>query len=57
MPLTLLLPGLGMGVDGVFRAEPISNLLGGMASFLTMYFTVYRKLRRMPEREINNRTV
>ena len=44
-------------VDGVFRAEPISNLLGGMASFLTMYFTVYRKLRRMPEKEINNRTV
>ena len=30
-PLTLLLPGLGMGVDGVFAAEPVSNVLGGLA--------------------------
>ena len=30
-PLTLLLPGLGMGVDGVFVAEPVSNVLGGLA--------------------------
>lgn len=44
-PLTLLLPALGFGVDGVFLAEPISNVLGGLASFLTMYFTVYRKLK------------
>lgn len=50
VPLTLFLPGLGMGVYGVFWAEPISNLLGGMASFLTMYFTVYRKLGKMKNR-------
>ena len=43
-PLTLLLPRLGFGVDGVFLAEPISNAVGGLASFLTMYFTVYRKI-------------
>lgn len=43
-PLTLLLPRLGLGVDGVFIAEPISNALGGMAAFLTMYFTLYRRL-------------
>lgn len=43
-PLTILLPYLGFGVDGVFMAEPISNLLGGAACFTTMYFTVYRKL-------------
>lgn len=30
-PLTLLLPGLGMGVDGVFAAEPVSNVLGGVS--------------------------
>ena len=45
VPLTLLLPALGMGVKGVFWAEPISNVIGGLASFLTMYFTVYRKLK------------
>ena len=44
VPLTLLLPGLGFGTNGVFLAEPISNLIGGLASFLTMYFTLYRKL-------------
>ena len=45
-PLTLLLPRLGLGVDGVFLAEPISNAIGGLACFVTMYFTVYRKLGR-----------
>lgn len=45
VPLTLLLPHIdGLSVLGVFLAEPISNLLGGLASFLTMYFTTYRKL-------------
>ena len=45
-PLTLLLPGLGMGVDGVFVADPVSNVLGGLACLLTMYVTVYRRLGR-----------
>ena len=44
VPLTLLLPSLGFGVEGVFLAEPISNAIGGLAAFLTMWFTVYRKL-------------
>ncbi len=44
VPLTLLLPGLGFGVNGVFLAEPVSNIVGGLACFLTMYFTVYKKL-------------
>ncbi len=43
-PLTLLLPCIGLGVNGVFLAEPISNLIGGLASFITMYVQVYRKL-------------
>ena len=43
-PLTLLLPRLGLGVDGVFLAEPISNAVGGIACFVTMYFVLYRKL-------------
>lgn len=43
-PLTVLLPKMGLGVDGVFLAEPISNAIGGLACFVTMYFTLYRKL-------------
>lgn len=43
-PLTLLLPRLGLGVDGVFLAEPVSNAVGGLACFVTMYFVLYRKL-------------
>jgi Na+-driven multidrug efflux pump len=43
VPLTLLLP-YAMGVNGVFMAEPISNFLGGTACFVTMMFTVWRKL-------------
>ncbi|WP_253284562.1 MATE family efflux transporter [Intestinimonas butyriciproducens] len=43
-PLTLLLPYLGMGTDGVFVAEAISQLIGGLACFLTMYAVVYRPL-------------
>ena len=43
-PLTLLLPAMGYGVDGVFLAEPISNVVGGLACVITMYVTVYRPL-------------
>lgn len=46
IPLTLWLPHIhGLGVMGVFLAEPISNFIGGTACFLTMYFTVYRKIK------------
>lgn len=44
VPLTLLLPRLGLGVQGVFLAEPISNAIGGLACFVTMWLTLYRKL-------------
>ena len=44
-PLTLLLPRLGFGVDGVFLAEPISNAIGGLACYVTMRLTVYREIR------------
>lgn len=43
-PLTIMLPLLGFGVNGVFLAEPISNAIGGLACFITMWFCVYRKL-------------
>ncbi len=45
VPLTICLPMfMGLGTDGVFLAEPISNLIGGLACFITMYVTVYREL-------------
>lgn len=47
VPLTILLPRVaGLGTDGVFWAEPISNLLGGCACFITMLLTVLPELRQ-----------
>lgn len=43
-PLTVILP-IWMGTMGVFAAEAVSQLVGGVACSLTMYFTVYRPLR------------
>ncbi len=43
VPLSLLLPGWGFGVQGVFIAEPVSNAVGGLACYITMLLTVYRK--------------
>ena len=46
IPLTLWLPTVGgLGTNGVFLAEPISNLVGGVACFTTMVFTVRKMLR------------
>lgn len=45
-PLTVILP-IWMGTSGVFAAEAVSQLLGGLASSITMYFTVYRPLGRL----------
>ena len=44
IPLTIILPAAGLGIEGVFLAEPISNLVGGVACYVTMMLTVYRKL-------------
>ena len=50
IPLTICLPMIGgLGVNGVFLAEPVSNLIGGVACFATMYVTVYRKLEKRGE--------
>lgn len=50
VPLTLLLPQVAkLGVMGVFLAEPISNFIGGLASFGTMMATVWRKLKEPPK--------
>ena len=44
VPLTILLPRLGFGADGVYMAEPVSNVVGGLACGLGMYLTLYRRL-------------
>ena len=45
IPLTLILPHIGgLGVNGVFLAEPISNFIGGTACFVTMMRTVWPML-------------
>ena len=45
LPLTLLLPGLGLRVMGVFWAEVVSQLVGATACFVTMYFVIWKKLK------------
>ena len=46
-PLTVILPHLwGLGTDGVFLAEPVSNFVGGLACYVTMLLTVWRELGR-----------
>ncbi|MBR7044713.1 MAG: MATE family efflux transporter [Lachnospiraceae bacterium] len=48
VPLTLILPGLfGLGVRGVFMAEPVSNFVGGSACMITMLLTVWPELNAM----------
>lgn len=52
VPLMLELPHVGqLGVLGVFWSEPISDVVGGLACFITMYLTVYQPLKSMPEKE------
>lgn len=46
LPFTLILPRVGFGVNGVFWAEVISQIIGASCAFTTMYFTVVKKLRK-----------
>lgn len=47
VPLTILLPMIGnLGTNGVFLAEPISNAVGGTASFVTMLIMVWPTLKK-----------
>ena len=48
VPLTYFMPYvLHMGTDGVFMAEPVSNLIGGSLCFITMLVTIMPELKRM----------
>ena len=53
VPLTYFLPyAMHMGTDGVFLAEPVSNVIGGTACILTMLITIMPELKRI---EVENR--
>ncbi len=46
VPLTYLLPYVfKLGTDGVFMAEPVSNVIGGLACFITMAVTILPELK------------
>ena len=49
VPLTLLLPSM-FGVNGVMLAEPISNVVGGLAAYLTMRHVVMPELKALDEK-------
>lgn len=47
-----ILPRIGgLGVTGVFLSEPISDVIGGSACFITMMCTVWRELKRREKEE------
>lgn len=52
VPLTYLMPYvLHMGTDGVFLAEPVSNVIGGSLCFITMLILVLPELKRMEQQK------
>lgn len=52
IPLVFILPSvLNLGVLGVFAAEPVSDVIGGLACYTTMRLTVGKKLRQLPDIE------
>lgn len=45
VPLILILPRLwGLGITGVLAAEPVTNVVGGLACYLTMTAVVWKRL-------------
>lgn len=55
VPLTIFLPRIpALGVDGVFWAEPISNMVGGTACFVTMLLTILPELKVGPKKQVQH---
>ena len=53
LPLTYIMPlYLHMGTDGVFLAEPVSNVIGGTLCFVTMLVMVMPELKRMENENV-----
>ena len=43
---------LHIGTDGVFLAEPVSNVVGGTLCFVTMLVTIMPELKRMENKNV-----
>ena len=57
MPLIWLLPRIGgLGTNGIFAAEPVSNLVGGVACFVTMLVTMMPELNGKRDGKGNGRS-
>ena len=53
VPLTYIMPlYLHMGTDGVFLAEPVSNVIGGILCFVTMLVMIMPELKRMEKKNV-----
>ena len=39
-------PAVGLGANGVYLSEPVSDVVGGCAVFITMLATIYYPLKR-----------
>lgn len=44
IPLILILPRIGLGLPGVFAAEPVADTISAVTCFTTFMLTAYRKL-------------
>ena len=56
VPLTYLMPyAFHMGTDGVFLAEPVSNVIGGSLCFITMLCVILPELNRMAKENLERR--
>lgn len=51
LPLTLILPRIGFGINGVFYAETVSEIVGSLCASTTFYFRVYKPIKNLMEAE------
>lgn len=49
--LTLLLPRIGFGVDGIFYAEMFSQIIGSAATFTSFYFLIWKRVKKLAHGE------
>lgn len=57
IPLTIILPRIGMGPDGVFWAELISEVIGAGSCYITMMIVVRKELKIKRELAMERKNV
>ena len=51
--MIFILPHIGgLGVNGIFMAEPISNFIGGLACYGTMMATIWPSLTKKQKEKL-----